>query len=343
MAETAAGIKKILKKQMNVPIYIWGDPGIGKSDVVKQAGKELGVPVIDIRLSLMDPTDLRGIPMIIDGKAEWVKPSFLPNLPGTMMFFDELNHAAPSVQSAAYQIILDGRIGEHVLPENTIRLAAGNKKGAGMLAFDLPLPLKNRFVHLDMRHSKAGWLEWGEESGIDERILTFIRSKQDLLMEMPTDSAKISKIYGFPTPRSWAFTSEILSGCTFGADEDILRPCIDGAIGKSASATFLAYLQMLEEYHTPEEVLANPSLLTKDTNKSVMWSVLTSIAEIITKKDAKNFNTLLENPNIPAEVGAYVIRLALNKYGHWFIVEGDAIRKFINKEEVQLALDSSCN
>ena len=145
MALNSEQLKELIISKPKRPIFIWGNPGIGKSDIVKQAGEKLGVDVIDVRLSLMDPADLRGIPMVINGKAEWMPPNFLPEKPGSILFFDEFNLAPLSVQGAAYQIILDGKIGEHILPENTIRIAASNPTGsAGMLGNDLPLPLKNR-------------------------------------------------------------------------------------------------------------------------------------------------------------------------------------------------------
>jgi MoxR-like ATPase len=340
MAETAKSITRILLQQRDVPIYIWGLPGIGKSDVVKQAGGILSKPVTDVRLSLMDPTDLRGIPMIVNGEAQWMKPGFLPKEEGSILFFDELNHAAPSVQSAAFQIILDGRIGEHVLPKDTMRLAAGNKKANGMLGYDLPLPLKNRFIHIEMRHDLDDWLEWAEENDVDERVLAFIRAKSEMLMQVPA-SEKITTTYGFPTPRSWAFVSNILKGLTFARNVDILRPMIDGAIGPVASATFMAYLRMLEEYHTPDQVLANPGLVTKDTDKSILWSVLTTVAAIAEEKDADRFNTLMNNTHIPTELKAYTLRLVLNTHKKMWVIKGDAIKKFMNKDEVRLALESA--
>lgn len=340
MAETAKSITKILLQEIDVPIYIWGLPGIGKSDIVKQAGAILQREVTDVRLSLMDPTDLRGIPMIIDGEARWMKPGFLPKKEGSILFFDELNHAPPSVQSAAFQIILDGRIGEHVLPDRTMRLAAGNQKATGMLGFDIPLPLKNRFMHLEMRHDLNDWLEWAEENNIDVRVMSFIRAKSEMLLQIPA-AEKVTTTYGFPSPRSWAFVSKIVQGLTFDRNIDILRPMVDGAIGKTSSATFMAYLRMLEQYHTPAQVLANPSLVTKDTDKSILWSVLTTVAAIATENDAKRFNTLMNNNHIPTELKAYTLRLVLNTHKKMWVIKGDAIKKFMNKEEVRLALESA--
>jgi hypothetical protein len=287
----------------------------------------------------MDPTDLRGVPMIIEGEAKWVKPSFLPKEENTIIFFDELNHAPPSVQSAAYQIILDGRIGEHRLPNNTIRIAAGNQKGEGILGYDLPLPLKNRFVHLEMRHDKNAWVEWARDSAIDTRIISFIESKPELLMELPKGQATQSA-YGFPTPRSWVFTSKIIKGLSLKEEEKILAPLVEGAIGKKASAIFNAYLLLLEEYKTPEFILDNPDYITKDVDKSVMWSVLTSVAEIVTEDKKDNFLRLIDNPSIPKELSQYALSLALSTYCKTWLLSGDILKKALNSEEVKLAANS---
>lgn len=338
MAETALTIKEIIKERTPVPLYIWGEPGIGKSDIVKQAGIELDCQVVDIRLSLMDPTDLRGIPMIVDGVAQWIKPSFLPSLEGSIMFFDELNHAPPSVQSSAYQIILDGKIGEHTLPPNTMRIAAGNPRGAGMLGHEIPLPLKNRFVHINMRHDQKAWVSWAEDSGVDSRVISFIKSKPEQLMMMPSSEA-ISNTYGFPTPRSWFFVSEIIKDKTHSRHKKMLLPMVEGAVGGRTGAAFTTFLHMLEEYKSPEYILDHPEYIDKSTDKSVIWSVLTSIAQIVTKDKAQNFSDLLNNPCIPSELSAYVIKLAVSNHNKHFLFEGDLVSRFIGKEEVKLLME----
>lgn len=336
MAETAKTLKKLLMKRIDVPIYVWGPPGIGKSDVIKQVGKELGVDVIDIRLSLMDPTDLRGVPMVIDGEAKWVKPSFLPKNEDSIMFFDELNHAPPSVQSAAYQIILDGRIGEHTLPDNTIRIAAGNQKGDGILGYDLPLPLKNRFVHIEMRCDSDAWLEWAEKEEIDSRIIAFIYSKPELLMDLPKGQ-DTQKAYGFPTPRSWAFASTIIKGAE---DLNELRSMVEGAIGKKTASIFLTHIRMVSEYKSPQFILDNPTYIDKDLDRSILWSILSSVAHIVTQNKIDEFTALMSNPAIPAELTAYTFRLATNKYNKRYLLTSELVNMFLSKEEVALSMGS---
>ena len=120
------GAKKSLRKAFKNkrPIFLWGPPGIGKSDIIKQLGSELDAHVIDVRLSLWEPTDIKGIPYYNSdqGTMTWAPPSELPTDPEStaILFLDELNSAAPATQAAAYQLILNRRVGAYELPDNNV-------------------------------------------------------------------------------------------------------------------------------------------------------------------------------------------------------------------------------
>lgn len=129
----AKDLKKSLEALVaqKVPTFLWGAPGIGKSSIVKQIAQQKDVGFIDLRLALMDPTDLKGIPFYDKEShtALWAPPAFLPREGEGILFLDELNSAAPAVQSSAYQLILDRRVGEYVLPDGWAIVAAGNREG----------------------------------------------------------------------------------------------------------------------------------------------------------------------------------------------------------------------
>src|SRR5690349_20035546 len=158
------------------PVFLWGPPGVGKSSIVRQSALARGVPLIDVRASLLDPTDLRGIPAVVDGRAVWCPPSFLPGPddPPGVLFFDELNAAPPLVQASLYQLTLDRRVGEYVLPPGWWMLAAGNRAEDRSVTFRMPAALANRFIHLDFEADFEDWRAWAGGAGINPLVVGFL-------------------------------------------------------------------------------------------------------------------------------------------------------------------------
>ena len=163
---TKKAIARAFKKQR--PIFIWGAPGIGKSDIVQQIGNDMSALVIDIRLSLWEPTDIKGIPYYAanDNTMKWAPPIELPDEKLAkkhkfiILFLDEMNSAAPAVQAAAYQLILNRRVGTYKLPDNVLIVAAGNREADKGVVYRMPAPLANRFVHLEMKVDFDDWFQW---------------------------------------------------------------------------------------------------------------------------------------------------------------------------------------
>jgi MoxR-like ATPase len=156
------------------PIFLWGPPGIGKSDIVAQISDQLEGAMIDIRMSLMEPTDLRGIPFYNKdtGLMEWAPPVDLPTeefasqYPIVVLFLDEMNAAPPSVQAAGYQLILNRRVGTYKLPDNVVIIAAGNRESDKGTTYRMPTPLANRFIHLEMKVDFDSWFDWAVQNNI---------------------------------------------------------------------------------------------------------------------------------------------------------------------------------
>ncbi len=230
--------------ERKVPVFLWGPPGIGKSSIVAQIAQEKNIGFIDLRLSLLDPTDLRGIPFF-DAKnnaAIWAPASFLPDESQKegILFLDELNTAAPMVQASAYQLILDRKIGEYTLPEGWSIIAAGNRESDRGVVFRMAAPLSNRFIHLEMESSVEVWMVWAVEKGIDSSIIGFISYRPDALFTFDTQNDSRS----FATPRTWAYVNEVLSS---EPDADLLMPLISGAIGEELAAAFLGFRVVASE------------------------------------------------------------------------------------------------
>jgi MoxR-like ATPase len=226
--------------RQKLPTFLWGAPGIGKSSVVKQIAEAEGIGFIDLRLSLMDPTDLKGIPFYENKahQAVWAPPSFLPTEGSGILFLDELNTAAPSVQASAYQLILDRKVGEYELPEGWAIVAAGNRENDRGVVYRMPLPLANRFIHLEMDVNVEDWRAWAYRSGIDERVIGYISAKHDALFRFdPASDAK-----SFATPRSWEFVHGILAS---GMHAQLAMNAIAGAVGEESAVDFLAFAKVM--------------------------------------------------------------------------------------------------
>lgn len=246
-----------------LPAFLWGAPGIGKSSIVRQIAREEAIGFIDLRLSLMDPTDLKGIPFYDKEahQAVWAPPSFLPREGSGILFLDELNTAAPSVQASAYQLILDRRVGEYELPPGWAIVAAGNRENDRGIVYRMPLPLANRFVHLEMEVHPGDWRDWAYGAGIDTRIIGYISAKEEALFRFdPASDAK-----SFATPRSWEFVHGILQS---GLSPDLTLNAIAGAIGEETAVDFTAFARVMHALPDSDAILRGelPGEVTDDLN-----------------------------------------------------------------------------
>lgn len=303
-SSTKRAIEHLTKKK--VPIFLWGPPGIGKSSIVAQIAKEQGIACIDLRLSLLDPTDLRGIPFFDskDNSAVWAPASFLPD--GSqekgILFLDELNTAAPMVQASAYQLILDRKIGEYTLPDGWSIVAAGNRESDRGVVFRMASPLANRFVHLSMDISTDDWIDWAMKSNIDSNIIAFIRYRPDSLFNFNTQNEEKS----FATPRTWEYVNEILSS---SPDEDLLLPLISGAIGEELAASFLGFKAVAKSLPDIDEVLEGKTD-TVPTDTSSLHILCTALTMRITDESSgTEINNLIGYTlNLPGEFAVMIVQ-----------------------------------
>jgi len=236
--------------EQKVPTFLWGAPGIGKSSIVKQIADSKNIGFIDLRLALMDPTDLKGIPFYDKNShsALWASPAFLPREGEGILFLDELNSAPPSVQASAYQLILDRKVGEYELPDGWAIVSAGNREGDRGVTYRMPSPLANRFVHFEMEVDVDDWRFWAYESGIDERIIAYISYKNEHLFTFDAKSDSKS----FATPRSWEYVDKILKS---NISERLLLETISGTISKEVAVGFLSFIKVMDRLPNIDEIL----------------------------------------------------------------------------------------
>jgi len=233
------------EKGHHTPVMLWGPPGVGKSQVVAQIAGKHNVPVIDIRLSQMEPSDLRGIPFrSTDSLVEWAVPSMLPNTerhgPRGVLFLDEITSAAPTVSAAAYQLILDRKLGEYHIPEGWAIFAAGNRQGDRGVTYSMPAPLANRFSHIEFETNLDDWVAWAYGHAIDERIIAFLRFRPELLFDFDPTHNPVA----FPSPRSWEFAHRALQ--KFGDAPELLLGALQACVGPAAGIELKAFVDNLD-------------------------------------------------------------------------------------------------
>jgi MoxR-like ATPase len=234
-------LKTLLSEGILEPVMIWGAPGIGKSTIVDTVAKERKMQVVDLRLSQLAPSDLRGLP-VPDKEtrtAQWYPPEFLPTEGRGVLFLDEINMAPPVVQGIAQQLVLDRRVGNYTLPPDWHVWAAGNRKEDRAAVFDFSSALANRFIHLEVEPDFNSFRDWGIRKGLDDRILSFLAFRVALLHKMDPVSPN------WPSPRTWEKAASL-----FKADLSIAP-----AVGDPVAAEFSAYLELYDQLPDIDEVM----------------------------------------------------------------------------------------
>jgi hypothetical protein len=239
---------------VHTPVMLWGPPGVGKSQLVQQIGAELAIPITDVRLSQMEPSDLRGIPFKQGDRVEWAVPSLLPDaaVHGAtgILFLDEINAAAPSVSAAAYQLILDRRLGAYEVPPGWAIFAAGNRQGDRGVTYAMPAPLANRFSHYEFEVHQDDWVAWAHRTGIDERIVGFLRFRPELLFDYDAAQSPIA----FPSPRSWEFAHRALQ--KFSGHPELVAGSLQACVGEAAAVECHAFIESLEKLPDLDRIAA---------------------------------------------------------------------------------------
>ena len=239
---------------IHTPVMLWGPPGVGKSQIIAGIARRHGARLVDIRLSQMEPTDLRGIPFkTSDDRVKWSVPEMLPDRDSTepgILFLDEINAAPPSVSAAAYQLILDRRLGEYEMPKNWAIFAAGNRQGDRGVTYAMPAPLANRFTHYHVEPNLDDWIGWALENGIDERIMGFLRFRPDLLFRY--DPAHNPE--AFPSPRSWEYADRALK--KFASRPHLLTDTLQACVGDDVGVELKAYIDNMENLPDIDAILS---------------------------------------------------------------------------------------
>lgn len=285
------------------PLFIWGPPGIGKSDIVAEVAASQNRPLIDIRLPLMEPTDMRGIPYLADVKIydangnlvkdetgvplnekvfRWSTPSDLPTDPNSraLVFFDEMSAAPPSVQAATYQIILNRRIGTYTLPNDVVIVAAGNRVKDKGVAYNMPMPLANRFTHLTLAVDFDDWKEWALLNRVHKDVVGYLSFQPNDLNQFNPSA----DTYAFATPRSWYFASELIQEVNDKGEmvdthlpHDVLGDLIKGTVGEGPGIKFMTYRQQAANLPHAKDILDGKVTKLNTKQIDIMYALTTAL------------------------------------------------------------------
>lgn len=288
-----AQILKILEQEFlgtrtghHTPVMMWGPPGVGKSQMVAEVAAKHQVPVIDVRLSQMEPSDLRGIPFRTDGHVVWAIPAILPDTERHggegILFLDEITSAPPSVSAAAYQLILDRRLGEYQVPDRWAIFAAGNRQGDRGVTYSMPAPLANRFSHFEVEAHLDDWVGWAYANGMDERLIAFLRFRPELLFDFDPSHNPVA----FPSPRSWEFAHRALQ--KFGELPALLTGALQACVGPAAGIELAAFVENLDRLPEIEAIIRGEEVaVPRDTD--LQYAVASAlVAQAIRARDQKN-------------------------------------------------------
>jgi hypothetical protein len=330
LAITSIQARKAIHKAFKAkrPVFLWGPPGIGKSEVVSDIADELGGIMIDLRMAQMEPTDIRGIPFYNKdiSKMDWAEPVDLPTeefaaqYPIVVLFLDEMNSAPPSVQAAGYQLVLNRRVGKYKLPDNVVIIAAGNRESDKGVTYRMPMPLANRFVHIEMKPDFAAWQQWAVNKGIHKDVVGYLSfAKQDLY-----DFDAKSSSRAFATPRTWTFVSDLLDD--EDSDTDTLLNLVAGSVGEGLGVKFMAHRKVASRMPNPADILSGKVKDLQVKEISAMYSLTISMCyelkEALDNKkvDTAQFHQMADNffeyimKNFETELVVMGAKIALKTY-----------------------------
>ncbi|WP_107669875.1 ATP-binding protein [Cyanothece sp. BG0011] len=268
-------LESLVTHNLYISTMIWGAPGIGKSSIVSQVAQNNQLEFIDLRLSQLAPTDLRGLPVAIaetnnspQGLSTWYPPEFLPREGKGILFLDELNMAPPAMQGVAQQLILDRQVGAYQVPEGWFIWAAGNRKEDRASVFAMPSPLANRFLHLNVAVDFESFKAYALLNDFHEQIIAFLSYRTPLLHHLDPQNA------AWPSPRSWEMASSLHQ----------VNLDIAPAVGEAATAEFNAFVSLYKNLPDLSEILAgNGQHIAFSSEPSVRYA--TTIGLTVRAKD----------------------------------------------------------
>jgi len=288
----------------NLPVLIKGAPGVGKSDIVTQVAKRTKRELIISHPVVDDPTDYKGLPANVNGKAEFLPfgnlRAMLEATKPTIAFLDDLGQAPAVVQAAAMQLLLARQINGHKISDKIVFIAATNRRQDKAGVTSILEPVKSRFATiLELEPDLDDWLMWAINNDMPEQLIGFIHFRPDLLHQpSPTN-----EIVNHPCPRTIAFAGKLINAGLI--DFEVLK----GAMGEGPAAELIGFLKICDELPNIDAIISSPKTAKVPTDPSALYAVTSALAKKLRPQNAarilcygkqmpKDFETLLVRDGI---------------------------------------------
>ena len=280
-----------------------GSPGMGKTTAIRTAvarvaldvpfisaiGKALGLVEDEIKLicrtiilAQYEATDLGGLPWYEDGEMIRLRPRVLPSNNMGVLFFDEVRKAKPAVHNVLGQVLLEGRVGEHIMAPGWSIVLASNERKDKSGDTELPAHIIDRLMLMRVVGSREVWLKHAIQAGIDSAVVWFIKSNPDHFDK--GDEGSLVK----PTPRSWEKVSDLVRSNHLGGQP--LRACIEGTVGAAAGHAFYTYLTIRSKLPDPDWILSNPDKVEIPTDPQARFAMMGAVSGAVERQTMGGFN-----------------------------------------------------
>lgn len=296
----------------DLPVLLWGEPGVGKTAALTQLTASLNLPLTTVIASVHEPSDFSGLPVIGDDPATQGVPMAPPDWAVRLvhagrglLFLDELSTAPPAVQAALLRLVLERRIGSLRLPAGVRIVAAANPRSSATDGWELSPPLANRFVHLQWTHDHevvvrglGGTWPRGKLPRLDpERLpeaVTFARravcgllsARPGLVHRLPTSEA--GRGGPWPSPRSWEMTLRLIAfAAAADTSREVLSMLVRGVVGDGPGLELLAGLDRMD-LPDPEVLLADPAIAVLPERGDLRQAVLDAVVEAVRRRPERS-------------------------------------------------------
>jgi MoxR-like ATPase len=282
-------------------VWLWGQPGVAKSQLVAQTAAELEVEFIDWRALLRDSVDGRGVPSVVEGRTRWNPPVEFPDTGRGIFFLDEVAQAPVAMQQVCGSLALERRLGEYRLPDGWWVIAASNRPEDQAGTIRTPANVLDRFVHLDVEADLAAWQAWAASAGARAEVRAFLHYRPALLHSW--DPRQLRKLKA--TPRSWHTLSDLLPLTR----PDLLLPTAAGIVGENVAPEFVAFAELHRQLPDLDRLLTQPDTATVPREPAILYALAGALAEKVRTADAgllPNFVTYVGR--LPEEFGVLTMR-----------------------------------